>query len=104
MAWQGETASTAETAAKADLKPMGRYPAEMAIRQPLASCHALAVILSGPAQLNKRRITTDLLSPRPTKLVANSESRLMIAENLAGVAEIERLVKKVAKPHLEKPE
>lgn len=65
---------------------------------------ALVGIPDALAPLNKRRITTDLPSPRSTKIVENSESRLMIAENLAGVAEIERLVKKVAKPHLEKPE
>lgn len=64
MAWQGETASTVQIAAKAVLKPAGRNLALKAIRQRFSPNHALAGILGGLVPLFKRRITVDWPSPR----------------------------------------
>jgi hypothetical protein len=85
MAWQGAGASAAQIAAKAAKKPTGRNLAMKAARQRLAPYRSLAGVLGGPAPIFKRAITDHWRLPRFTKVERNSKSRLMIAENLAGV-------------------
>jgi hypothetical protein len=85
MAWQGGMASAAQIAAKVAKKPTGRNLKAKAVGQRLAPYRSLAVILGGLATLFKRRITADWLLPRFTKVERSRESRLMIADNLAGV-------------------
>jgi hypothetical protein len=85
MAWQGTVASAAQIAAKAAKKPTGRNLAAKAVQQRLGPYRSLAGALGGLAPFFKRRITAHCRLPRFTKVERNSESRLMIADNLAGV-------------------
>jgi hypothetical protein len=85
MAWQGATASTVQIAAKAGKKPTGRNLAMKAARQRLAPYRSLAGALGGLAAIFKQQTMADWLWPRSTKVERNSKSRLMIADNLAGV-------------------
>jgi hypothetical protein len=85
MAWQEGAASAAQIAAKAAKKPTGRNLAAKAVQQRLGPHRSLAGVLGGLAPFFKRRITAHWRLPRFTKVERNSESRLMIADNLAGV-------------------
>lgn len=84
MAWQGAKALGAQIAAKAALRPIGRFNPHLAMRGPKGSNHALAGLLSGLAPFLIGIYRGDYPLPRPNKLVADNQSRLMIAENLAG--------------------
>jgi hypothetical protein len=85
MAWQGAMASAARTAAKAAKKPTGRNLSAKAARQRLGPYRSLAGVPGSLAPIFKRQITSHWRLPRFTKVERNSESRLMIADNLAGV-------------------
>ncbi len=85
MAWQGAVASAAQIAAKAAKRLTGRNLTMKAARQRLAPYSSLARVLGGIATIFKRRIMADWFLPCFTKVERNSKSRLMIADNLAGV-------------------
>ncbi len=85
MAWQEDMASAAQIAAKAATRPTGCNLKAKAAGQRLALYRSLAGVLDDLAPLFKRRITADWLLPRFTKVERSRESRLMIADNLAGV-------------------
>jgi hypothetical protein len=85
MAWQGDAASAAQIAVKAAKKPTGRNLAMKAAPTAVGSYRSLAGALGGLAPFFKRRITAHWRLPRFTKVERNSESRLMIADNLASV-------------------
>jgi hypothetical protein len=78
-------ASAAQTAAKAAKKPTGRNLEMKAAVQRLTACRSLTGVLGGLAAIFKRQIMADWRLLRFTKVDRNSKSRLMIADNLAGV-------------------
>lgn len=84
MAWQGARALTAQISAKAILRPVGRYCWHLAIWERKCTNRALAGFLGGLAPFLIGLYRLDCPWPRLNKLVANNQSRLMIAENLAG--------------------
>lgn len=84
MAWQGARAATAQIAVKGVLRPVGRFRSHLAMREPKGRNRALAGLLGGLAPFLIGFYRTDCPLPRLNKLVANNQTRLMIAENLAG--------------------
>jgi hypothetical protein len=83
MAWQGERASTAQIAAKAVLKPVGRYRVSVAPSYLKSPSSALKAFLGRPAPLFKQRETAHRPAPRLNIIGRYIQSYLMIAENLA---------------------
>ncbi len=79
---------TAQIAAKAGLKPLGRYLGSDAIPHRKHPHHALTGFLGRLTSIFKRWETVCWTLPRLNKVEANNQNCLMIAENLARAGQI----------------